>query len=169
MNLSIDKTLANRLKSMYSDDEAARRLFLWFDDRKKDSWEMPVRVAAQRTELPEREVRRVFKEFADLGCGTFIKGRGEGAETRMKWTLSIRSIAAAAKGEIIKIDVVTAASKEETLEAEEAKINTQHNDEFTHTFRLRPDFDVAIKLPFDLTAREAERLGVFIKAIPLGD
>jgi len=167
MNSNITSNLSRDLRDLYSTDEAVRRVFSWFDDRKKDSWEMPVRIAAYRTGLAEREIRRVFKALESLGCGKFIKGRGDQAESRMAWTLSIRSIASAAKGESSKVEEVSAAP-EDTLEAEEAKsIPVSSGNEVAHSFRLRPDFEVIIKLPVDFTDREAERFGTFLKAIPI--
>jgi len=38
-----------------------------------------------------------------------------------------------------------------------------------HRFHLRPDFEVAVQLPNDLTEREAKRLAKFIKSLPYGD
>lgn len=165
MDDGINTSLASDLKSLYKTDDAFKRIVAWFDDRKKDSWEMPVRIAAMRTDLDEREVRRVFKHLAELNCGRFIKGRGESAESRMQWKLSIRGIAAAAKGEISNIEEVQAAP-EDTLEAEE-KLKLPDVDGVTHTFKLRADFDVVINLPSDFTDGEAERLSRFLKAVPL--
>lgn len=165
MDDGINTSLASDLKALYKADDTFKRIVAWFDDRKKDSWEMPVRIAAMRTDLDEREVRRVFKQLAELNCGRFIKGRGESAESRMQWKLSIRGIAAAAKGETSNIEEVQAAP-EDTLEAEE-KLKVPDADGVTHTFKLRADFDVVIKLPSDFTEGEAERLSRFLKAVPV--
>lgn len=167
MNTIIDNTLAKKLSDLYESDDSFKRIILWFYERKKDSWEMPVRIAAYRTGLDEREVRRVFKLLDDLGCGRFIKGRGENAESRMAWKLSIRSIAAVAKGESEDIEQVEA-SPEDTLEAEEAKgMPASTGDGMTHTFKLRANFDVVMNLPSDFTEGEAERLSRFLKAVPI--
>lgn len=167
MNDIIDNSVVNQLVDLYNRDDAFKRVVAWFYERRKDSWQMPVRIAASRTGLDEREVRRVFKILDGLGCGRFIKGRGENAESRMAWKLSIRGIASAAKGETSKIEEVEA-SPEDTLEAEEEKrMATSETDGVSHTFKLRPDFDVHIKLPPDFTEGEAERLSRFLKAVPL--
>jgi hypothetical protein len=42
-------------------------------------------------------------------------------------------------------------------------------DPTVHRFHLRPDFEVKIKLPDDLTEREGERLAAFLKSLPYGD
>lgn len=42
-------------------------------------------------------------------------------------------------------------------------------DPTVHRFHLRPDFEVRIPLPDDLTEREAERLAMFFKSLPYGD
>lgn len=167
MNANINNTLAKKLSDLYGSDDSFKRIVLWFYDRKKDSWEMPVRIAAYRTGLDEREVRRVFKLLDELECGRFIKGRGEHAESRMAWKLSIRSIASAAKGETADIEEVEAAP-EDTLEAEEVKgMPMSPGDGMTHVFKLRPDFEVVMKLPSDFSEGEAERLSRFLRAVPI--
>ena len=37
-----------------------------------------------------------------------------------------------------------------------------------HSFHLRPDFQVSVRLPLDLTEREAERIAMFIRSLPMG-
>lgn len=163
MDLEINDGLAADLSSLYANDDAFRKIAAWFYERRKDSWEMPVRIAAKRTDLSEREVRRVFKALEQYGCGRFIKGRGD-SESRMAWKLSIRSIAAAAKGETSSLEEIDT-SPENTLEAEEAASAVAAKT--THTFKLRADFDVTITLPVDFTEGEAERLSLFLKAVPI--
>ncbi|GLK72969.1 hypothetical protein KHC23_05960 [Ancylobacter dichloromethanicus] len=163
MNSNINSTMSRDLRELYSTDDSARRVFAWFDERRKDSRAMPVRIAAYRTGLDEREIRRVFKLLDEIGCGRYIKGRGEN-ESRMAWTLSIRSIASAAKGESFSLEEV-AVEPEDTLEAEGIIFNP--DEPVIHTFKLRSDFEVKISLPSDFTDREADRLGAFLKAIPI--
>lgn len=43
------------------------------------------------------------------------------------------------------------------------------SDKVGHTFRLRPDLNVEIPLPPDLTKKEARRLAKFIRLLPLSD
>lgn len=170
MNDNIDSELTNSLIRLHEDDDAAKRIFSWFDERRKDSWEMPVRIAAYRTGLSERDVRRVFRALAELECGRLIKGRGEHGETRMAWSLSIRSIAAAAIRGEQGVGAVQA-SPEDTLEAElvaeEGGANALPDGTVKHLFKLRANFEVSICLPEDLTTHEAERLGRFLQALPL--
>jgi hypothetical protein len=38
-----------------------------------------------------------------------------------------------------------------------------------HRFHLRPDFEVKLELPDDLTEREAHRLATFLRSLPYGN
>jgi hypothetical protein len=170
MNIIADQNLHIQLARMYSTDDAAKRMFSWFSSRKKDSWEMPVRVAVNQTGLSDREVRRIFRDLADLECGRLIKGRGEHGETRMAWTLSIRSIADAAMGNAQSVAIVAASPEdnlEADLEAEKARTFPEEEGVVEHRFNLRADFEVVLHLPEDLTTHEADRLGRFLQALPL--
>jgi hypothetical protein len=43
---------------------------------------------------------------------------------------------------------------------------TIHTKMYAHSFRLRPDAEIALKLPENLTEKEADRLATFIKTLP---
>jgi hypothetical protein len=162
------KDIAKDLQKLYSGSESAKKLFNWFDDKKKDSWEMPVRVASYRTGVPEGEIRRLFGELENLGCGRFITGR-KGYETRMAWKLSVRGIAAAAKGGMTSIKKPEVEPGETLEDVESLPPEVIAATKVAHTFNLRPDFQVSIGLPADLTVKEVERLSMFLKALPAGD
>lgn len=84
----------------------------------------------------------------------------------MKWSVSVRSIAAAAMGKGQQVTAIKA-TPGETLEAEEQQASALPTGLVDHTFKLRADFDVVIRLPQDFTAHEADRLGKFLQALPL--
>jgi hypothetical protein len=90
----------------------------------------------------------------------------------MEWLYSVRSLGAAAQGvtgqpeaiDLTEIEDGEAEAENETLEGDFEKW-----DWITHTFQLRPDQRVTIKLPVDLTAKEAERLAGFIRQVPFSE
>ena len=57
----------------------------------------------------------------------------------------------------------------EAEENETSGADREELDWITHTFQLRPAQRVTIKLPVDLTAKEAERLAGFIRQVPFSE
>ncbi|MBP1862202.1 hypothetical protein [Rhizobium herbae] len=47
------------------------------------------------------------------------------------------------------------------------EIPTNRPETLQHSFHLRPDLQIKIELPVDLTEREAERLARFIQSLPV--
>lgn len=150
--------IATALKNLNDNDDDARTIFDWFARRKRNSAVTIVRRAAEKTRIEEAAIRRVFGELEKLECGSLKIGR-KGYETRMVWDLSILSIGAAAKGRI-KVDSGLERLEDIEDEEEEAQV-------ISHVFRLRPDFDVSLNLPADFSPKEADRLGAFLKSIPI--
>ncbi len=85
----------------------------------------------------------------------------------MQWELSIRGLASTAKGESTTIGHVPAISREETLEAEDPIVLEPSKMVLDHTFQLRADYKVEIKLPSDLSEAEAKRLAAFLVTLPI--
>jgi hypothetical protein len=87
----------------------------------------------------------------------------------------VRSLGAAAQGITGQPEAIDLTEIEEIddIEAEGENEGPEGNfeegwDWITHTFQLRPTERVTIKLPADLTAKEAERLAGFIRQVPFG-
>ena len=92
-----------------------------------------------------KAIIEVFKALADLQAGQFIVGR-RGHKTRFEWHLP-----------------------DEGRGARERLANTESTTPtISHSYRLRPQFEVRVLLPADLSNAEAERLGGFIQTLPFG-
>ena len=98
----------------------------------------------------------VFRSLDELECGDFKTGR-RGWPSRFEWTAEIMSVGRAAIGEQEDIQQIEPADEDETVD---------ELDWLTHTFHLRPNVEIELELPMDLSPNEASRLTQFIAALP---
>ncbi|MGH6836998.1 MAG: hypothetical protein ACREC9_16025 [Methylocella sp.] len=162
MNNFVTNDISKSLKDIYHEDKDARAIFDWFATRQNDAREVAADRAAVMAEVGYPDVIRVFRILADIGCGRFLIGR-KSHKTRMAWDYSIRSLAAAAQGGAQAIEEIDPEFVEDSIEADEEE---ETHGLLTHEFQLRARDKVQIKLPSDLSAKEAERLAAFIKTLP---
>ena len=106
--------------------------------------------------MPRWAPIRLFKGLEEQGYGRLIQGR-KGHPSRFVWTSSSIEIGKAAKGENVSITSLVGEENEKN-DAEEI---------ITHQFYLRSNTLVKIDLPADFTEKEAERLGNFLKTLPV--
>lgn len=162
MILSIGSKISKEVKDLYSRDSSAKAIFDLFSQRQKDANFNTAERVAYSAEVPYSEVVRVFRELAEIGCGRFISGR-KGYKTRIEWSYKIRSLAAAAKGDASTVDELDS----EDVDAEdEFDLSEVDHDLLSHPFQLRADLAIELRLPSDLSSREAERLATFIRSLP---
>src|SRR5713226_479955 len=109
-------------------------------------------------QITRGEVIQLFKELERICSGSFIAGR-HGHPSRFQWTLGLPSVGKAAAGEDLPLDTISDEEREQEEQIPEG-------DRKTHVFPLRPNLDLKLEIPLDLTAREAARLTAFIKSLP---
>ena len=107
-------------------------------------------------QFTRQQVYGVFKALDDLNCGKLTIGR-RGWPTRFEWSTGIISVGKAAIGEQDNVEEI------ETENAVEVETDT---DWLTHTFHLRPNIEIELELPKDLSPNEAKRLTQFIDSLP---
>lgn len=163
MNSNIDKKMVTQLQALYKNDQTVKALLDWFGERRKDSRMMPARVATNNTGADYTDIIRVFRQFDEMGIGTFLVGR-KGSESRIQWHYSIRSLAEAAKGnaEVVEAPRVPEGQALED-EFDEAIFAA---DMVQHSFQIRPDLKLTFTLPSDISAKEADRIAQFVKTLP---
>ena len=148
----------DELRDLYRTDKTALALINWFYSRGKGSRETKARVAADRTGREYSEIVELFRKFDDLGLGRFVVGR-RGAETRFEWNYDVKSIVRIATGEADEAEDVP----------QDAQEDDEGEDMLEHSFNLRPELTVTLRLPETFTAREAERLSGWIKSLPFDE
>lgn len=148
------------LRSLYVTDHTAKALLDYAAGRTKNSTESTVDRLMQNLRSSgvdsRSELVAVLKQLDELGVGTFVLGR-KGQQTRFKWAASMISVGKAAREEI-----------EELEEIDYDELEEEGADELwaEHQYKLRPELEVKLTLPKDLTAREAKRLANFIRTLP---
>lgn len=158
MNIHAEKQdFREDLRTLYRVDETASAFFDWFNSRGKGSRETKARVAADRTGQKYSDIVELFRKFEGLELGRFLVGR-RGAETRFDWDYDVKSLARIATGEA-----------DEPEDISEDTPDDDGEEMLEHSFNLRPDLTVMLKLPENFTTREAERLSGWIKSLPFDE
>jgi hypothetical protein len=156
------------LQSLYQNDMLARCLFDHMASRKRNQRETKLRVMLLRLKGEGHEVGKsqliaLFRHLETLGIGRFVEGR-KGWETRFVWSALSLQVSKAAQGQETDIEEFESDVEDEMMADAEC-----HFDALSHSFHLRPDFQVELALPADFSATEAERLAVFVRSLPFGD
>ena len=60
-----------------------------------------------------------------------------------------------------------ATGESEEVEQLPSELEEDSEDVVTHSYRLRPDFMLELKVPADLTVVEAKRLSLFVRSLPI--
>ena len=165
-----DETFKEALNEIYMSSDVASTILDDFGARANNV--RVTKVAAlearlRRTghKIPRREIVPVLKQLAEAGCGRFVLGRGE-QPTRLKWSVSSISVGKVASGEEIEVDWFD----EGQLSIEEMLDDDSDADSLVemlqHSYRIRPDLEIKLALPEDLTSVEASRLAEFVRTLP---
>jgi hypothetical protein len=166
MNSILKTSLVPGLRDLYQSNDAAHRLLERFARRKNDAKFTTAARAADLAGASHTEIIALFRKLDEFGAGKFKVGR-HGSASRMEWLFSVRSLGAAAQGVTGQPEAIDPTQVEDSeAEAENERSEAGSGEWITHTFQLRPDQRVTIKLPVNLTAKEAERLASFIRQVP---
>jgi hypothetical protein len=151
------------LRKLYEQDPYSRAILEDFALRSNNQQVTKVDQIISRlkdSELPRWAAIKTFRKLQDLEYGVFKEGR-RGHPSRFEWNTSSIDVGKVARGENLRIARIEDDGDEE---------NEEHvKDASTlipHSFYLRPDITVVLRLPPDLTQKEAERLSTFISSLP---
>lgn len=108
------------------------------------------------------EVIDAFRAMEELGLGEFIVGR-RGMASRFSWRVPMIDAGKVAKGLSNELPLLDDTGEEGEL----LLINPRGDaDTINHTYNLRPDFVVGLRLPRNFSDHEALRLADFVKTLP---
>jgi len=166
----------NSLRILYKNNLSAQRFFEWAASRQRDSADTDIDRISSVAKIARHEALALSRELQEIGIGKVIYGR-RGAKTRIRWNYSLKSIGQSANISAnslkrIDPDELESLPADETNESEnnrsdlEAIKNSPNENFISHPMWLRPGVRIEIKLPSDLTEREADRLSNWIKSIP---
>lgn len=113
----------------------------------------------------KKEALDFFKKLESFGCGKVLLGRRK-LKTRIRW--HPYGAIAVAKAFLKDLDSFLEAEigPSEGKDSSNLPSDNVQRDLHQHRFLLRPDLQIAVGLPLDLTKDEANRLAEFIRSIP---
>jgi len=155
------------LKALYSANPVAKSVLDEFASRQRNQQktkldQLLLRLSNAGKAAPRAEVIDVLRKLDEYGCGSFIAGR-KGHPTRFEWQYDLVSVGKAAAGGTQGVDEIQPVDDDEDGDGE---VTSTPEGAIEHKYQLRPDWQVEITLPADLTTREAARLSEFIKTLP---
>lgn len=159
MTVHTSSSLAKKLQAAYNKNKLLKILMDHLSQRGKNPKNGYTSVEAALQVLHEvdgsatpADARGVLEELAGLGCGTFRVGR-RGWPTRIDWEVDAISAGKAAKGDAPTVEPTPS----------EGGVRSGMTEV---EFPLREDLLLTFVLPKDLTEKEAERLGAFLRSLP---
>jgi hypothetical protein len=155
------------LKALYASDPIARFVLDEFASRQRNQQktkpdQLLLRLSNAGKAASRTEVINVMRKLDEYGCGKFITGR-KGHPTRFEWQYDLVSVGKAAAGGAQSVEELQPVDEDENGDEEIAETP---EDSLEHTYQLRPDRQIGLLLPADLSAHEARRLSEFIKTLP---
>jgi hypothetical protein len=163
MNTQMNNELIDGLKRLYVQDQTAKALLDKLAERKNGATVTKAKRAATVTGQEYRRIIAVFKELEELGLGRFLAGR-KGHDSRMEWAFDVRTLGPVARGAKMQLAEVPFDSEDDDEDSGDA--DATESDLILHAFQLRPDCSVEVTLPADVTQKEVERLGLWLRSIP---
>lgn len=153
------------LQEQYQGSAVMEKVMAAFSRYQNAVQDVPVdRVWARVGKAVKRsEVVGTLKQLEALGFGRYIKGaHGHASRFVFERGSGPKHLSLLARGEL-----ADDATEAEDYALDEGDFDRDDGDEVTHCLRLREDFDVEIRLPADLTFKEAKRLSLWLRSIPL--
>jgi hypothetical protein len=168
---SVDSAPLNlkALKALYGSDPAAKAVLDEFASRQRNQQttkleQLLFRLNNAGIGVAKGDVIRVLRKLDEFGCGDFRTGR-KGHPTRFEWKYDLVSVGKAAAGGTHPVEEIRPTVDQDNGD-EQDTAKAVPEGAIQHTFQLRPDWQIELTLPGDLSAREAGRLSEFVKTLP---
>jgi hypothetical protein len=160
------------IRRLYSENSTAKAAFDYFASCERNRRATTVDrllqgLQARGNGVSYGEVKDFLLELARLGCGKYIIGR-RGHPSRIEWSVGLVSLGQAAAGNRLQIEEFVEDNTEQQ-QVEDSKTVMEQVADMKVSYPLRPNRNVELILPKDLTTREAHRLAEFIKTLPFDD
>jgi len=150
------------LREYYQADQLARLILDYFARRERNSRVTKLdrlqNLLDGEHEFSRGDLVAFFRRLQEIGCGTFVPGR-HGHPSRFEWTADLITVGQVASGESDRVSDDVSGGDDEANGGDDV-------DFLDHPFNLRPNLRVHVKLPGDLSVKEAERLADFVKSLP---
>lgn len=152
-----------RLKEVYEVSEVAKAFLDHMAARQRNQSETKVDrtlviLSGESIDFARGDIVGLFQHLQEAGCGQFIIGR-RGWPSRFVWSVGSLAASRLASGEVQEVEDITT--------DEEGDGGSEREEFASHSFNLRPDLVVTMDLPADLSTKEAERLSLFVRSLPM--
>ncbi len=161
-----------KIRRLYAESETAKAAFDYFAscerNRRTTTVDRLLQVLQTRgNHVSYSKVKNFLRELARFGCGEYVIGR-RGHQSRIEWNVGLVSLGQAAAGNRLQIEQFADESMDRQ-KAEDTEAVIEQMADMKVSYPLRPDRNVELILPKDLTTREAHRLAEFIKTLPFDE
>jgi hypothetical protein len=160
----------SKVEALYKSNPDARTVFDYLlNDYKRNMGTISSSHLAWLTKIKESDIKKVYRQFEELGLGKYIEGRW-GHLCRFEWAIAMRQVAkvAAGKGkDEILIAPDSTASIDDSGEMNGTADGGDETEALDHRYNLRADFAVSLRLPRNLSSSEATRLADYIRTLPI--
>lgn len=145
------------LRNLQQSLPAAKKLFAMLSEQDEIAQWITVDELIEHFGLGRRNAVDLLRAIADADAGEFRLGR-KGHPSRLVWSTDPRSLVERILGNEAK------SADDDVAKPEFAQARTP-DDQLTieHMFMLRPQLCIELSLPTDLSAREAEALGNWVR------
>lgn len=103
MTSDIDKGILEKIRTLYKQDEIARRFFDQCASRERDASATSIDRMTYLLGISREEAVGLAQKLESTGCGEFIVGR-RGYKSRFTWSYSCISVGQAAAGETAQLE-----------------------------------------------------------------
>jgi hypothetical protein len=165
----VDPINLKRLRNLYSINPTAKAVLDEFASRQRNQQttkldQLLLRLSNAGVSVGKTDVVKVLRYMSIWEFGTFWIGR-KGHPTRFEWKYDLVSVGKAAAGGTQSLEEIPRTADQDNGDDEVAAKRIPEGA-IQHTFQLRPNWQVELTLPTDLSAKEAGRLSDFIKTLP---
>jgi hypothetical protein len=152
-----------RLADFCQEDGDARKLNSWLSNLKEHpkSGCTRIRELESALNISHRKAISIFKRLEKIDIGFITPGR-HGYATRLTWKCSLLELAKELWKELEERETRELSDEEG---AKSQNTATPRQDQLEHSYVLRPDFVVRVRLPLDITKNETERLANWARTL----
>jgi hypothetical protein len=169
------KLNAERVRRLCAKDQGSRALFRYLGQLKGTQANatsveelLAGVLATQKTVISRRSLVRLLYALANAGCGSFRIGR-RSKPSRFEWAAPAHSIASMILGETQAApEPVSTKNRLTQSTSSTPGPAASSGNELIHSYHLRRELTISIRLPADITEREAHRLADFIRTLWFG-
>ncbi len=160
-------TLAEKLQELYQDpdDTQYQEFFDWAANCQRYRWETTFEKIQNSLSAGSMEdAKEIAKKMDEIGAGEYKRGV-RGRKSHVAWAFRVDSIGSVARGDDGAELIAPGGESAGGEDSGWGNLADEADEYVTHTFHLRKYEKISITLPADITRKEADKLGDFVKLL----